>query len=495
MNLSKSKYCSGIGCNKKLWMMTYMPEVAVEVDNESVFETGHEVGELAKGLFGEYYDIPFNEKLSEMINDTRKAINSGYKVITEASFVYNNNFCSVDILKCNNNEVEIYEVKSSTEVKDIYLDDISYQVYVLINLGYKVNRACVVTINGNYERYGELELDKLFDINDVTEMAFDKQEEVENNIKKINLYMEQSNEPDMGLGMYCMKPYTCPFFNYCSRNLDSNNVFNIRGMTNSSKFKFYDKGITSYSDLLEEGINDKYRQQIEFTLYDKEDYINTGNIKKFMKDLYYPMYFLDFETFQQAIPRYDGIRPYMQIPFQYSLHCIEKEDGLLEHKEYLARADIDPRRELAESLVRDIPVNGCVVAYNMKFEKMVIKQLASLYSDLREHLMNIHDNMYDLMIPFKDRDYYTKEMAGSYSIKYVLPALFPNDPSLDYHNLELIHNGSEAMDSYANLGSKSLEEQELIRKSLLKYCELDTYAMVKIYYRLKDLCNENTDRD
>lgn len=159
----------------------------------------------------------------------------------------------------------------------------------------------------------------------------------------------------------------------------------------------------------------------------------------------------------------------------------------LEHTEFLAEINTDPRRDLAKQLVEDIPKNTCVIAYNCSFEKMVIKKLASLYPDLKEHLMNIHANIKDLMIPFKNRYYYTKEMKGSYSIKYVLPALFPNEPSLDYHNLEGIHNGSEAMNSFRELKNMTKEEQIKIRENLLKYCELDTYAMVKVYEKLKEV--------
>ena len=91
------------------------------------------------------------------------------------------------------------------------------------------------------------------------------------------------------------------------------------------------------------------------------------------------------------------------------------------------------------------------------------------------------------MDPFNDRDYYTKEMKGSYSIKYVLPALYPNDPSLDYHNLPLVHNGEEASTTFVELRDMPKEKQEEIRKGLLVYCELDTYAMVKIYEKFKEL--------
>ena len=487
MNLSKSKYCNGIQCNKILWLDKYKSEYREEVNNEPVLDNGTKVGELAKRLFGEYIDINFDKNLNNMIKDTNKALENENAIITEASFNINNNFCSVDILKKIGNNYEIYEVKSSTSVHDIYKDDISYQVYVLNSGGYKVAKACIVHINQDYVRQGELELDKLFVIEDVTDIAYSKQEEVKNKILEINSTVENEKEPDIDIGMHCVTPYDCPYFKYCSKDLPDNNVFKIRRMRNSSKFKLYHEGIYKYEDLLKEDIDKKFKQQIEFELFDRNDYINKNKIKDFLDTLSYPLYFLDFETYQESIPQYDGIKPYMQIPFQYSLHYIEKENGELYHKEFLAEASIDPRRKLAERLVMDIPKNVCILAYNMMFEKMVIKNLSSLYPDLSNHLMNIYNNMRDLMIPFKNRYYYSRNMFGSYSIKYVLPSLFPNDPSLDYHNLEGVHNGSEAMDTYANLANYSKEEQEKIRWNLLRYCELDTYAMVKIYKKLKEI--------
>ena len=123
----------------------------------------------------------------------------------------------------------------------------------------------------------------------------------------------------------------------------------------------------------------------------------------------------------------------------------------------------------------------------MTFEKSVIKRLANIYPDLANHLMNIHDHMKDLMVPFYQMDYYNAKMAGSYSIKYVLPALFPDDPKLDYHNLEDVHNGSEAMNAYFRMQDLNREELEKLRNNLLKYCELDTYAMVRILEKLNDI--------
>ena len=485
MNLSKSRYCRGLQCKKMLWLEKNKPDKKEEINNDSILEQGNMVHEVARYLFGEHINIEYTQSLSEMVKDTYRTIES-YKdvIITEASFTYQNNFCSVDILKKHNDEYEIYEVKSSTELKDVYINDASYQYYVLTNLGFKVTKCSIVIINNKYVRHGNIELDKLFIKEDITKNVINLQYTVEENINDINKYMDNELEQNKDIDINCFNPYPCPFFKYCSKHLPKDNVFNIQGMRKSSMFNLYHDGIYSYKDLLSSDINDKYKQQIEYELYDKEDYINKDKIKEFLDTLTYPLYYLDFETYQMPIPLYDDASPYEQIPFQYSLHYIEKENGKLEHSEFLAEAGIDPRRSLAESLVRDIPKDVCTLAYNMSFEKGVIKRLANLYPDLSEHLLNIHDNIKDLMVPFRNRDYYTKNMHGSYSIKYVLPALFPNDKELDYHNLDLIHNGSEAMNSFKNLINLSKEEQEYVRDRLLKYCYLDTYAMVKIHNKL-----------
>lgn len=485
--LSKSRYCKAKQCNKILWLDKNKPEEAVPKTSDSVLENGTKVGELARQYFGEYINIDFDEILSNMIENTKINLKNVPNIITEASFNFNNNFCSVDILKNDIDGLEIYEVKSSTEVKDIYLDDVSYQVYVLKNLGYRVKKASIMYINNQYVREGKLDINQLFNIDDVTNIAFSKQEEIRNKIEELNEYMQNIKEPAKDISMQCFKPYLCPYWEYCTRELPEKNIFSIKGgMHTEKKFELYDKGIITYEDILTTNINEKYRQQAEIDL-SNEIIIKKDEIRKFMKTLSYPIYFLDFETYQEAIPQYNGTWAYEQIPFQYSLHYIEKEDGELKHKEFLAEAGIDPRRILAERLVEDIPMNVCVTAYNMGFEKGRIKELANLFDDLKEHLMNIHDNIKDLMIPFHDRLYYTKEMNGSYSIKYVLPALFPNDPDLDYHNLPVVHNGGEASSAFVDLINHEKEEQEKIRNELLLYCGLDTLAMVKVWEKLKEV--------
>lgn len=330
MYLSKSKYCNAIQCKKMLWLNVYKPEVKEETNNDSVLENGTEVGIIAKNLLGPSIDIEFNEDLQTMIKDTKKALEQEEVIITEASFSYNNNFCSVDILKKDKDNFEIYEVKSSTSISEIYLNDISYQVYVLKSLGYNVTKASIVYINSKYIRGKELELDKLFIIEDVTNIAFNKQKEIERNIKDINKYMNEEIEQEEDIGIHCVKPYDCPFFKYCTRNLPTPNVFDIRGLSSTSKFKLYKEGKISFKQLLKEDINSKYKEQIDFEINKRDLSIKKDEIKMFLETLTYPMYFLDFETYQESIPSLEKASPYEQIPFQYSLHYIKNREGNLE---------------------------------------------------------------------------------------------------------------------------------------------------------------------
>lgn len=495
IHLSKSKYCKSIQCNKILWMDKYKSEVAIPTSRDSVLKNGTEVGELARNLFGDYTNIEFNKDLNIMVAKTRKLLKNKPNIITEASFNYDNNFCSVDILKNNLDGMEIYEVKSSTEVQDIYLDDASYQYFVLSNLGLNVKKVCIVYINNQYIRGKKLEIEKLFNIEDITDIAKSKQDEIRKNIEITNKYMnehDKNNEPKEDIGMKCLKPYKCEFWEYCTRNLPRPNVFDIGGgMHNSKKFEKYYEGKISFKDLQNEDLNPKFLEQIDFELNNLKPKIEKEAIKELMDSLKYPLYFIDYETYQLAIPEIEGTRPYQQLPFQYSLHIIKEKGAPIEHKEFLAEID-DPNyiRHFAESMIKDMPENGSVIIYNKSFEPARNNEIARMYPDLKDEMDRINSNIVDFLEPFKQRKYYTKEMHGSASIKAVLPALYPDDPELDYHNLPVVHNGEEASEAFLNLKNKSKKEQKEIRHGLLVYCELDTLAMVKLWERFKEIIGE-----
>ena len=489
--LSKSKYCRGVQCPKILWLDEHNPELGNVSVDESAIENGKMVGQLAREYFGDYSLVPFNYDANVMIKETKVLMDSGCECIAEASFVYDDLFCSVDILKKNGSYYDLIEVKSASSIKDINYDDISFQYYVLVNSGVPINHVFIMYLNKEYVRQGDLDLQGLFVLDEITDEVIQKQSLVEQNIKDIREYLLNETEPERDIDAYCDDPYPCAYYGYCSRHLPSPSIFNIRGLNQNKKLQLYHDGILSFEDIISNQIKLSARQmkQVETAYYHKPDQIEREKIREFLNTLTYPIYHLDFETYMSPIPEYNGMSPYEQIPFQYSLH-IESDKGDLEHKEFLAKEGTDPRRALAERLVNDIPKNVCVLAYNMSFERGVIKKLAEQFDDLSEHLLNIRDNIQDLMSPFKEQYYYTEGMQGSYSIKYVLPALFPDDPLLDYHNLEGIHHGGEASAAFANMTKLSPDEIEQTRKNLLKYCGLDTYAMVKVLERLKEVVYE-----
>lgn len=488
MHFSKSKYCGFCQCPKKAWLTKYKPEVEViPEDLEARFEAGHEVGELAKGLFGDYVDVTVRdgEKLDikKMLENTKAEVEKGTDVICEAAFSYDGLYCACDLLKKDADGWSIYEVKSSTDgEKEVYIQDLSYQRYVLENCGLKINKTYTVVVNNEYVFEDKLDIHEFFKITDMTDAVLEEYPNVEPNLKEAEEILAMKEEPDMGLSECCHKPYDCSFFEYCSRDLPTPSVFDLYRMIYSKKIKFYNQGIVSFDELKNypDMLNDKQNRQIDYNLNDYGLYADPERISEFLDTLSYPLYFLDFETMQMVIPKYNGTKPYQQITFQYSLHYIEEEGGELKHKEFLAESGPDPRRALAERLCEDIPMDVCTTAYNKSFECNRIKELAEAFPDLSEHLLNIRDNIVDLLVPFSNGWMYNKEMGGSFSIKSVLPALFPNDPELDYHNLDQVHHGGEAMAIFPAIEHMSPEERERARHNLLKYCELDTYAMVKV---------------
>lgn len=485
MALSKSKFVNGVKCPMGLWLNENKPEAFDRsVLNESLFENGHVVGEAAKGLFGPYEEVPFDHDLNRMIGRTAELIANKTRVICEASFAKDGLFCSVDLLRTQGGKkVEIYEVKSATRMDDSYYYDVAFQRYVLSLCGFDVVRACLVHLNPTYVRRGGIDLSGLFVIEDITQETFDMCFSVPELVREFEAQIRE-DEPLVAFGPGCKD---CGYWRYCSRDLPCPNVFDVAGMRMSKKLDLYEKGVVSFEDVLHQGrLSGNQKCQVQSALTG-EGVIRKEKLKAFWDGLHYPLYFLDFETFMPAIPMFDGDRPYgQQIPFQYSLHYLKEPDGELGHTEFLAEAGCDPREALADRLIRDIPEDACILAYNMGFEKSVIAALAERFPRMSEKLMNIHGRMRNLMTPFQSKDLYLPAMEGSYSIKYVLPALYPGDPTLDYHRLEDVHKGDEASAAYLRMSRMDKDEQEKLRNNLLAYCSLDTYAMVKVWERIRE---------
>ena len=504
--LSKSRYTAFCQCPKNLWLKVYKPEEApVDESLQARFEQGNVVGDLAMQLFGDFKEahaeLPDGKlDLGKMVEQTKQWMQKGVENIAEASFAMEGHYCAVDILRKTKDGWAIYEVKSTSfpefngqESKlEKYAPDIAYQKWVLTQCGVNVTGTYLVCLNSDYVRQGDLDIQQLFVVNDMKVLVDNEYLKVPARVSQALKVLKSEQEPDFDLSECCMKPYGCAFLDYCKRQhgISSPSVFDLYGVGFSFKKKLdsYHQGLITFEDLRSKDIAPIQNMQIEAALTGKE-FINPDGIRKFLEKITYPIYFLDFETMQDAVPQYDGAKVYAQITFQYSLHIKRSATADYEHCEFLAPSDgSDPRRHLAEQLCKDIPKDVCTLAYNKMFECGRIRELAKLYPDLSDHLLNIADHIIDLIEPFRAGDYYVPAMGGSFSIKSVLPALFPDEPSLNYHNLdERCQNGGNAMTLFPAIQFMAPEEAAASREALLRYCELDTWAMVKVWEKLKEM--------
>jgi hypothetical protein len=233
-------------------------------------------------------------------------------------------------------------------------------------------------------------------------------------------------------------------------------------------------------------LSGRQREQVETTI-DRRNISDGKKMIDFISLLEYPLHFLDFETIGPPVPRYDGTRPYQAIPFQYSLHIQEVENGEISHREYLADPGPDPRCLLAEQLLSDITDRGSILVYHAPFERGILRALAVMFPEYALRIEEITSRIIDLELPFKKRDVYFWKMKGSTSIKSVLPALVPD---LSYEDLA-IRNGNIATQSYMNIcDSEDLLEIARVKRDLRKYCCLDTLAMVKILEKIRQIAEE-----
>lgn len=492
MTLSKSLYTRGIQCSKSLWLKKYSSEVLTPPDATALarFDTGNIVGDLACALFPNGREIPYMERnFAAMAELTREWMDEGLEYIYEATFIHEGIVVMVDVLRITPDGVEIYEVKSSSEVKDIYLHDVSIQRYVIESLGHTVTNCYVVHIDTSYVRGNDLDLSGLFTIADVSSKVDALMGGVPAKLSEFEAHLsDRENEPSIEIGKHCKNPYECDAMHYCwkvQRSIPHYSVFNIFNLGSKNQVELYNQGIVRIEEIPDGYKMTPIQQQKVDNWKAKRSYIDRDAIAEFLSSLTYPIYHLDFETFQQAVPQWSGISPYQQIPFQYSLH-IEHADGTLKHREFLAPAGADPRYALVQQLIHDIPDNVTVLAYNMSFEKGVIEKFAQSFPNLSERLKSIIPNIRDLMVPFQKGHYVTPSMNGSYSIKYVLPALVP-EMAQAYKELDGVQNGGEAMNAYAGLAMMEAEDQERIRHALLEYCKLDTLAMVRVLNKLREI--------
>lgn len=492
-SISKSQYIKGLQCPKALWLYRHRKDLAPEItpEKQALFDTGHEVGELAMQYFGEGVEVT-NEywDVKGAVEVTEQLVKDGQDLIFEATAIHPIDGCyaRIDILKRveGSDEWDLIEVKSSTSVKDYHLDDMAFQYHVFYGAGYKIRKCFMMVIDNSYVRDGDIDPQTLFRLEDISGEVFARQSEVESVAGQLGYVLERKKEPDVSIGARCFAPFECDYRDHCWKHVPDYSVYNVFQKPKAEEIsKKHGVGLEKLPDDLRPG--GVKALDVESYLDDKT-IIDQDNIKGFLDQLQYPLYFLDYETVNEAIPLFDETRPYQQIPFQFSVHIQEAPGCELTHHEYLHKEQSDPREYFVERLVDLCGQNGSVIVYNQAFEIARNNELAAEFPEHATAIEGINARIIDLLVPFKKRWLYKPEQKSSASIKAVLPAF----TDLSYDGLE-IANGSDAMLQYGSFlkGELSSDDLPALWSALTEYCKQDTYAMKILLDVLIRYCKEN----
>lgn len=484
--LSKSLFVRGVRCHKSLYLQKYRPELKdlVSESLQAKFETGYQVGDLACRLFPGGVPVPY-EGLShtQQIEMTAQLIAKGCKTIYEATFFSDGIFIKADILHLSRHGWDVYEVKAATSVKDYHIGDVAVQHHVIRGAGLPVGRAFLVHVNNQYVRQGEIDVKGLFVKANITDAVEEKQAFVAKEIRRQRA-MLKGPEPIIDIGPHCSDPYECDFAGHCWSHLPTPSVFDLRDKGRPNLFELYRQGIVRLEDIPADTLG--WRQQLQMDGYlHQKNHIDKKAVRAFIKSLWYPLCFMDFETYYTApVPLYDGTRPYQQVPFQFSLHIQDKPGGEIRHVEYLADGATDPRPGFLKNLLAAVPKKSCVVVWNQSFEIGRLRELARDFPRYAAKIEALIENIRDLMAPFRDKSIYHWKFDGQYSIKAVLPALIDG---AFYESLAIGDGGVAASEWLRMISMDDPAEKEQIRKNLLEYCKLDTYAEVLILEKMREM--------
>jgi predicted RecB family nuclease len=489
-SLSKSKFLAGCQCLKRLYLKVYEPELAPEPDEaaQARFDQGYEVGRLATKAFpdGVLVDEDYLHHKKAVAHTQALMADKYIPAIFEAAFTYQNVKVRVDILeRLPKNRWRFMEVKSTASLKDTHYDDVAIQKYVLEGCGLNLAESCLMHLNREYVYPGgEYDLEQLFVINDLTDDLDEISEKIPVLLAEQKRILSLPNPPDVPAGDQCSDPYECEFFGLCNEEKSENWLGYLPGVGPKGVKNLFDQGIELIHDIPEDfGLTD-LQQRACCCVKNGKPYISEDIHKEFEK-LDYPLYFMDFETYNPAIPRYAGMRPFDQIPFQWSVHVQRHPGGELEHYEFLAENAEDPREDFITSLLQileDDGEDGNIIAYYASFETSRLDDLAGWFPKYAPRIDKVKNRLWDLHPVIKDYVYHP-EFYGSLSLKAVLPALIPH---MTYEGMD-VADGIAAGITFERMikGESSESELESLRNALLEYCGQDTLAMVELIRTLQ----------
>jgi hypothetical protein len=486
--LSKSKVSAGLQCLKRLYLECYAHDTRDPIDaaRQALFDAGREVGRVARSRFPGGVTIDEDPgRHEDAARATRQALtDTRVRAIYEATFTYDRIRVRVDVLaRADEDAWDLIEVKSSTGYKEEYLPDIAVQLHVVEGSGVRVRSARLLHVNNRYLwEGGPYDVRELFAIQDLTEQVRAAVPRLLGDIEAMRVPLWASEPPDIAVGAHCTRPYVCPFYDTCHADGPEHPIETMPRLTPRLRRALEEAGISDIRDIPDDfdGLSELQRRVRDCTLQGAA-FVDPA-LRGALRDLRYPIHFLDFETCNPALPIIPGTRPFQQTPFQWSDHVL-RQDGAVRHREFLHLDRTDPRRPLAVALLDALRDAGKIVVYS-GFEARMMRSLAEILPDLSAPLLELVETRIVDLHKLIHAHYYHPAFRGSFSIKDVLPVVVGGP---GYRDLN-IQDGSQAALAFITMTdpARPRAERDALRDGLLSYCRRDTEAMMRLFQTLRE---------
>lgn len=481
--LSKSKFLSGLQCHKRLYLEIHQPHLATPPDpaTRAILDMGTEIGELARRRFpgGALVTAGFRQRDAALAQTAAMMGDPNVPAIFEGAFEHEGVLVRADVLERMPTGWRLIEVKSSSRVKDVHVYDLAIQSHVVIGAGVPVAGVCLMHIDTGYVYAGgDVDLERLFAIEDLTEEVAARREHVPEQLASMKAAVGASSPPAIEPDHHCHSPYECPFWAHCTRHKPARWIYHLPGGKHVVR-RLVERGVTTIDGIPDGTPLSPAQRRVK----DNVEWISP-KLGEALRTVRYPVHHVDFETVMLAIPRFAASRPYQSIPVQWSNH-VEQESGKVRHSEFLHGDPSEPRRRWAEALIESVGESGSIVVYSA-YEEAMMRQLVEAFPEFRSAFASILKRLWDLHPVIKEH-YYHPDFQGSYSIKSVLPAIVP---ASGYGDLT-IQDGGQAAGAYYRMVFVETDwiEKDKIREALSLYCARDTLAMVKLRKTLLEKAN------
>lgn len=486
--LSKSRFMSGSQCHLRLWNDTHARDLATDTRTslQGVYDTGHEVGELAcKRYPGGHFVAQNHLQFGDALAETQRVLKRGrVSALFEAAFEHEGLIARADIIEqLSSGGWRLIEVKSTTGLKDIFVLDVAFQLIILRAAGIDVRDATVMTLDRSYVYDGKsLDLARLFQLHPVMEQCEKLIDTVGEDARKMQSLISESTPPAIEIGDHCFEPYECPYFAHCSRDViwPEHGINELPSLHPNRRTELEEAGVEEIQDISDDFPLTKLQRIVCKSVREQQSLVH-GDISSMLAKIQPPIRYLDFETFAPAIPRFTGSRAYDAIPFLFSVHT-EHDPDTVEHTDYLHEQDDDPRPQIVERLIETLGSEGSICTYS-HYEHTVLTSLARAIPEMADELDAISARLFDLLLVVRNSIYHS-EFRGSFSIKNVLPVLVLG---MGYDDLE-ISDGQTASVLYIQaLKNSKAKKRRKAFDDLRAYCERDTLALARLLQSLRKL--------